>query len=269
MTTVHPFEKAGLGKAPFRCVGMSENWYVTGNGSHRQPGGCCEYCGTGILYEYTIKDSEGKTFVVGSDCVEKTDKELTDFKRVKREFKTKQRIEKKRIENAAKAAEIKAEHEAKVAGKIATFNAEHPSMARWLNDYKGDVPFILSIKAGLAQYGSPTINQLIAVSNFIDKEARLAGALVNSTHVGVVGETTKNIDVRVVESRYLGSTMYSGQTVLRFLVKMETAEGSQIAWFTNREHEVGEEYKTVSFKVKEHNEFRGVKQTVVQYVKGL
>lgn len=67
---VHPFEAQGLGKALFVCVGMQKNVYTGGGGS--QPGGTCRFCGTGIMYEYLIKSSDGRLFVVGSDCVHKT-----------------------------------------------------------------------------------------------------------------------------------------------------------------------------------------------------
>ena len=75
---VHVFEAAGLGKAPFAFVG----WYedrgpkVMGDGytvgAPGQPMGTCEYCGTGIAICCQVQSSDGRTFVVGSDCVAKT-----------------------------------------------------------------------------------------------------------------------------------------------------------------------------------------------------
>jgi hypothetical protein len=39
---MHPFERSGLGKAPFRCVTVRENWYAPpGFPEARKPGGCC------------------------------------------------------------------------------------------------------------------------------------------------------------------------------------------------------------------------------------
>ncbi len=58
--TLHPFEKAGLGKAPFHCVGVEDN------DSH------CQFCGTPIRYRYYIHGEDGSEFHVGSDCVNKT-----------------------------------------------------------------------------------------------------------------------------------------------------------------------------------------------------
>lgn len=77
-TKQHIFEAAGLGLAPFRCVGcyVDKGPRDLGNGltagAPGQPMGTCDYCGTGILYCFRIVSSDGKSFVVGSDCVAKT-----------------------------------------------------------------------------------------------------------------------------------------------------------------------------------------------------
>lgn len=55
----HLFERAGMGKAPFRCVG-----YVCREGS-------CNYCGTANKYAAVIESSDGKRHEVGMDCAEK------------------------------------------------------------------------------------------------------------------------------------------------------------------------------------------------------
>lgn len=75
---LHRFEKAGLGKAPFRIIGHEEkrgpidlgNGMTTG--SPGQPMGTCDFCGTGIMDCFRIASSDGKTFIVGSVCVGKT-----------------------------------------------------------------------------------------------------------------------------------------------------------------------------------------------------
>lgn len=92
---LHKFEKAGLGKAPFRIMGHEEKRgpIDLGNGltvgSPGQPMGTCDFCGTGIVDCFRIASSDGKTFIVGSVCVEKTgDKGL--MKIVKSEISRKQ-----------------------------------------------------------------------------------------------------------------------------------------------------------------------------------
>lgn len=69
---IHPFEAAGLGKAPFRFLGLTENAIKVGD--HIQPGGTCDFCGTGIKYECRIGSADGRRFVVGTDCVMKLDR---------------------------------------------------------------------------------------------------------------------------------------------------------------------------------------------------
>jgi hypothetical protein len=67
---VHPFEVAGLGKAPFRFSHVTENVFSTGGlFAVTKAGGTCDFCGTGIRYEYWIKSHDGQTFKVGCDCV--------------------------------------------------------------------------------------------------------------------------------------------------------------------------------------------------------
>lgn len=73
--TIHPFEKRGLGLAPFRCVGSYESKFqaIPGDPSCPiQPGSVCDYCGNGIMNVFVIKSSDGKKFKVGCDCVAQT-----------------------------------------------------------------------------------------------------------------------------------------------------------------------------------------------------
>ena len=83
MDKIHVFEAAGLGKAPFQYLGYYEDrggrqmQTATGLtvtvGAPGQPMGTCDYCGASIAICCRIQSSDGKTFVVGSDCVMKTD----------------------------------------------------------------------------------------------------------------------------------------------------------------------------------------------------
>ena len=63
----HKFERANLGAAPFRFIGMEQKVIV--HPEYTQPAGTCNYCGTGIRYCYWIESADGKRFYVGSDCV--------------------------------------------------------------------------------------------------------------------------------------------------------------------------------------------------------
>ena len=91
---IHPYEKAGLGKAPFRYIGMTEKVYVACPGATPQPGGTCDYCGNGIRYVFRVQSADGKTFGVGCECIHKVDRAClvnqTQFERDLREHKKKQ-----------------------------------------------------------------------------------------------------------------------------------------------------------------------------------
>lgn len=82
----HLFERAGMGKAPFRCVS-----YVCRDGS-------CNYCGTPNKYAAVIESADGKQHEVGMDCAEKVgdaglvagiknSAEYREFQRAKRHAK--------------------------------------------------------------------------------------------------------------------------------------------------------------------------------------
>lgn len=95
--TIHKFESAGLGKAPFKYVGYEYKTYQACPGAPIQVGGSCEYCGTGIKNFYYIKSSDGKLSHVGSECINKVgDAGLKKVvKEVERENNRKKAIAKK------------------------------------------------------------------------------------------------------------------------------------------------------------------------------
>lgn len=82
---IHQFEFAGLGKAPFRIVGLFSfpskslaefNPSAYNNQMQAMPKdvscGQCQFCHTALTHNYIVKSSDGRKFVVGSDCVKKT-----------------------------------------------------------------------------------------------------------------------------------------------------------------------------------------------------
>jgi len=81
---MHPWEIAGHGKAPFRCIGVERRVgpIDLGNGmscgAPGQPMGTCDVCGQGIADCYLIRSADRKQFIVGCDCVRKTLEEYED-----------------------------------------------------------------------------------------------------------------------------------------------------------------------------------------------
>lgn len=85
---IHVFEKAGLGKAPFKFLmaqALPNKSLLEHNPSAYQNqmaslvksssggvGGTCDYCGTAIMNCYLIESANKNTFWVGCECVRKT-----------------------------------------------------------------------------------------------------------------------------------------------------------------------------------------------------
>jgi hypothetical protein len=115
---IHPFEKCGLGKAPFRYIGMEcqdiayGQRVISGRDTGilvtTKPGGTCDACGQYILDIFKIKSADGKVSKVGCDCVLKVGMKieaLTKFKAdrkalAKTKAEAKKAKEKVRIEAA-------------------------------------------------------------------------------------------------------------------------------------------------------------------------
>jgi hypothetical protein len=85
MSELHPFERAGLGKAPFRFVGVEvrigpirfeRNGVTVEIGAPGQPMGACQYCSQGIAECCHVRSSDGRDFIVGNECIKKVDSQL-------------------------------------------------------------------------------------------------------------------------------------------------------------------------------------------------
>jgi hypothetical protein len=71
---IHPWEKAGLGVAPFQYVGCAQTVRQVGiMTSFAQPTGSCAYCGAALSFSCYIQDATGAEFTVGDTCVTKLD----------------------------------------------------------------------------------------------------------------------------------------------------------------------------------------------------
>lgn len=93
--TIHLFEQAGLGVAPFRVVGFDvqpkeiRTMLPDGVELIQKGGGSCDYCGNGIMTFVWIKGVEGERFKVGTTCCEKVGKKgdrrlLSEVQKLKR-----------------------------------------------------------------------------------------------------------------------------------------------------------------------------------------
>lgn len=142
-STIHRFEKAGLGKAPFHFTGeVTEKTYCACPGAPVQAGSTCDYCGTCIRYEFWVRSADGKEFKTGCDCIHKTGdrgliQQISIAERKLRDVKNAKAKERK----AAKLAERIAAAMTKlptVRGTLANQphpNAYYASQGRTLLDY--------------------------------------------------------------------------------------------------------------------------------------
>lgn len=90
--TIHIFEKAGLGKAPFYFKGCTT----------LDRGGSCDFCVTAIKTACWIVSSDGKRFKVGSNCVRKTGdaglrKKLSEAEKIIRQQKKAAKTQKEKL----------------------------------------------------------------------------------------------------------------------------------------------------------------------------
>ena len=99
----HAFEAAGLGKPPYKFMGITQEVFNNGDGTTK-PGGCCKYCYAGILWAFWLKSSDGHSFCVGSECINRSgDKGLIEAYKSSPEYRALQkakRDERDRIRTA-------------------------------------------------------------------------------------------------------------------------------------------------------------------------
>lgn len=145
MTTAlreHPFQAAGLGLAPFRCIGHEHkvgplrypgpDGTTLEIGAPGQPMGTCDYCGTGIADCYVIKSRDGKRFIVGSDCVARTYRECgetvpTDVERQIAEVRRERAAARREVKRLALVERFKAARDLFASLPVESFTGEpHP-----------------------------------------------------------------------------------------------------------------------------------------------
>lgn len=71
--TIHAFELAGLGAAPYtyshNTTSFAPSLNPTPGGFNQTPCGTCDFCGTCIGYECNFVSADGNKFIVGEVCI--------------------------------------------------------------------------------------------------------------------------------------------------------------------------------------------------------
>lgn len=262
---LHPFEAAHLGKAPFRFIGMNNPKYQSGGlirETHHKCGGTCDYCGTHIVYEFIIESADGKRFIVGSDCVFKTDNG-----NLSREVL----VQKRKIDKERSLIK-------KLAPKVAVVNNDIVPYGKYLGEKFSDVA-VKDIDYIIWLYQNSPANVLgnairnktkeFAVKELeIRKEAKekrdqeLAVKNALSNFVGVVGDKS---EFSVAVEKIIKLDTRFGIT--RLLIMRDNNSNVFTSFYTgSQDYEAGKTY-VIKGTIKEHKDYEGTKQTVLTRIK--
>jgi hypothetical protein len=268
MISMHPFQKSGLGIAPFRCVGVSENVFVM-PGGHSKAGGSCDYCGTGIRWEFLIESADDKTFKVGCDCVAKTyreyGEEVANFRAVRlshaRELRAAgaevRRQARQKAWDAQRAIWAQERQEA-----TAAWRDEHADLIARIEQHKGKNDFLYSMADAIKHYGRLTDRQQQSAERSLLAIERIERQRRSSRHVGTIGQRIKNAQARITRCVVIGTEPFYPYAK-RFCVTLEDLQGNSLVWFTGNGGQPFDEFSPCAYTVKDHGEYDGVQQTVV------
>lgn len=277
-TWVHPFERSGLGKAPYRCTNVTKNMWVSGCGTVQKPGGTCAFCGTGILYEYHIEGADGRKFKVGSDCVahtgaqapEKKAGEIEGFRAQRLKLAREKRAATQETKRQTRAAEREARYakwEAERLQRYADFSVAEPMVCSILDklllDADPDAPasFMVEMAHAVRRYGSLTAGQLAAVKASIERSAQREADKANSEFIGEVGRRIEGSFEIIATRSWENSFVWPPRTVFWTLMKKD---GRDICSYKgNYLGERGEIFRA-KFSVKEYETYNGTRQTKLQ-----
>ena len=264
----HPFEKAGLGKAPFSCTGVSENVFALPDGTSKA-GGCCDYCGTGIRWEFWIKGSiaGAKQFKVGCDCVAKTGWGIDRFLEVRAEHTRARRQAGAQKRRESRQAQLAAERAQKATERLEATQAwrdANSALVARLEAYEGTNEFLRSSFANLAHWGNLTARQVEAVESCFAVIDRLEAARANSQHLGAIGD---KVTLTITIEHIIAIEGFYGTT---YITIAHDEQGNAIT-YKGAGRTIGRkgETHTIKASVKDHTVYNGVKQTVIQRPKVL
>lgn len=209
----HPFESIMPG--PYKVITVTDT---------KWSGVYCDYCGTPLRWAYTVRGAGG-SFIVGCDCVQKTDYELyLQAKRVKRDHA-----------NALKAANAAAIREAQQIKVDAAFDAfvdsndlqwaeqmidedAHTSDIFELERLKREMQWLKKHVGDMVIYqndGSRVVDQVEKINAMRSILERRLPALLGGDKAGTTG---KNVTVSgEVTAHWISDTAYGSVSKIRIL----------------------------------------------------
>lgn len=151
----HPFAK--LGPAPYRFEGVE----------HAERGGrFCALCGKSIRNLYIVVDGKRALHTLGSECI------LNMGNGFERALVAQVRTRKREFDRQKRAAS-KAK---RVERDRAEFGKLFPKELAWIESYRGDFDFYLSLRSQLQAKGTLSDNQVAALTRAVERDAARAAA---------------------------------------------------------------------------------------------
>lgn len=250
---IHEFEVAGLGKAPFKCVGVDVG--------HSR----CQYCNTHIKYEFTIESSDGLRFIVGSDCVMKTsditlrNQVNTALKGAKKKAKVDAAI-RKNVAAILSGIMPFGKHKGKTFEAIAK---EAPNYLLWfLGVYTSGNENAL-MKDAVTQIVTPIAQPLLDAIDAAEKAKQDLAAKSQYQHK--IGE---KVTVKLVLEKLIncGSFAYGGAVSYLHIFRDEN-DNMYSAYYSGREQFEKGVQLVITGTVKAHKDYQGMQQTVLTRIK--
>jgi hypothetical protein len=258
----HPFEKAGFGKAPFSCTHVSENVFTLPDGTSKA-GGCCDYCGTGIRWEFWIKSSTvgERQRKVGCDCVAKTGWGIEGFAEVRAAHTRARRqagAQKRRQLRAEEWVKERADRQALRLEATQAWRDENAALVTRLTAYEGTNEFLRGMALTLSQWGSLTERQSEAAGSAFAVIDRIEAARANSKHIGNVGD---KVTLTITVERVIKLDSFYGVT---YITIARDEQGNAITYKGNSN--IGEkgDINTIKATIKDHTVYNDIQQTVIQ-----
>lgn len=176
--------------------------------------------------------------------------------------------DKRAAKKAAAAEAARITFEAEVAARKEAFLAAHGALVARAEPFKARSMFIADVINRAIANCTITDKQAAVVAAAIDKIEAEDAAKAASGFVGTIGKRLKNVPVTVVRiASYDRARLYGyGAFETVWIVTMRDEAGNAIVSKTPRfRPDVGEKL-VISATVKEHSEFNGEKQTIVQRI---
>lgn len=162
--------------------------------------------------------------------------------------------------NAKKAVKLELERLEEAYATNSKYDAvakNHPAEFEWIKSQLDANQFARSLYYGALQYGVLSERQLAAVHKIIADDKKKAETAATSEYFGKEGDKVKSHHLTPKVVIFLGYSQFGSS----YRTIFEDDAGNVFTYKGSRTHRTAGEY---SFTVKGHEEYKGVKQTVIQ-----